>query len=324
MRIERNEFQRLVDHQMGNIEWDWKKSRAVLHKLRQGKPAPRRHVIRYALSFAMLAAAIVLIAFSITHREATPDVVVATQPVEQTIYPPIQEPDSRAEAVHLARQAVMDKYGLTLQTLGVFRDDCQLTDTGWVVRFFTTGLINRRLAGEYTVEKSNGFISTSWTHDGVDVSVYADGSLNRVAWGHQQILYARTEGHAEAMSINQVLNAAEGTEIDYDYFEGTELWGDVLNDTAAAEGDIPVDAALDMVFDALSHHFALNPEELSFTMSDPLLPEHGSLRQSASGIRVWVFHPTLTMDGVNYYTAVFINAQTGELERLEYTTLGFG
>lgn len=324
MKTERNEFQQLVDHQMGNIEWDSRKSRAVLRKLRQGNPAPRRHVSRYVLTFAALAAAVFLVAFSITHRQAEPDVVVATQPVELTIQPPIATPDSRAEAVHLARQAVMEKYGLTLQTLGVFRDDCQLTDTGWVVRFFTTGLINRRLAGEYTVEKSNGFIAVSWTHDDVDASVYADGSLNRVAWGHQQILYARTEGHAEAMAINRELNAAEGTEIDYDYYEGTELWGDKLHDATAIDGDISVDSAIDTAFIALAHHFALDAEQLNLAIGDPLLPEHASLHQSDAGIRVWVFHPTLTIDGVNYYTAVFINSQTGELERLEYTTLGFG
>lgn len=321
MKTERNEFQQLVDHQMGNIEWDWKKSRAVLRKLHRQEPAPRRPLLRYAVTFAL--AAIAVLAVSILQRQPAPDMVVATQPPEPIAHITVQQ-DSRAEAVHLARQAVMEKYGLTLHTLGVFRDDCQLTETGWVVRFFTTGLINRRLAGEYTVEKSNGFISVSWTHDDVDQAVYADGSLNRVAWGHRQILYARTDGHAEAMTINQELNAIEGTSIDYDYFEGTELWGDILTDVIAVEGDISVDAALAAVPGALSHQFSLSDEELALALGDPLLPEHGSLRQSDSGIRVWVFHPSLTIDGINYYTAVFINAQTGELERLEYTTLGFG
>lgn len=323
MKTERNEFQQLVNHQMGNIEWDWKKSHAVLRKLHQQEPAPRRHVLRYAVTFTMTAVAIAVLAVSILQRQPAPDMVVATQP-PQTIAPiPVQQ-DSRAEAVYIARQAVMEKYGLTLQTLGVFLDDCQLTETGWVVRFFTTGLINRRLAGEYTVEKNNGFISTSWTHDNVDKSVYADGSLNRVAWSHQQILYARTEGHAEAMTINQELNAIEGTSIDYDHIEGTDLWGDALHDTSATEGDIAADVALAAVPDALSRQFGLTAEALALAIGDPLLPEHGSLRQSDSGIRVWVFHPSLTIDGVNYYTAVFLNAQTGELERLEYTTLGFG
>lgn len=323
MRTERNEFQQLVDHQMGNIEWDWKKSRAVLRRLHQQETAPRRPMLRYAVTLAMAAIAIAVLAISILQRQPAPDMVVATQP-PQAIEPITTQRDSRAEAVHLARQAVMEKYGFTLRTLGVFRDDCHLTDTGWVVRFFTTGLINRRLAGEYTVEKNNGFITASWSHDDVDPSVYADGSLNRVAWGHQQILYARTEGHAEALSINQELNAAEGTSIDYDYFEGQELWGDPLRDAEPANEAVSVEQALELALAALSDQFGIDATALLASTGDPLLPEHGSLRQSDSGIRVWVFHPTLTIEGVNYYVAVSINALTGEVERVEYTTLGFG
>ena len=55
-----------------------------------------------------------------------------------------------------------------------------------------------------------------------------------------------------------------------------------------------------------------------------LLSSNGTLYESAAGIRVWVFCPSFQYEGENYYLAIFINAQTGEVERLEYTTLGNG
>lgn len=325
MRTERNEFQQLVDHQLANVQWDHRMSNAVLRKLREEKkPVIPRASLRYALTFAVMVLAVGLLAISLLGRTPEPDMVIAAQPVSTTAAPS-QKPDTRAEAVFQARQAVMDQYGLTLQTLGVFRDDCRLTDTGWVVRFYTNGQISSRLAGEYTVEKMSGFITASWTHDPVDSAVYSDGSLNRVAWGQQQLLYARSkEGAPEAFAITSELNAEDGVKIDYDYLEGHELWGDPLTDVEPAAEDIPVETAMDAVYTAIIRQFGLTDEQLSAAMGDPLSAENGSLRQSDFGVRVWVFYPTLTIDGVSYYTAVCINAQTGELERLEYTTLGNG
>ena len=218
----------------------------------------------------------------------------------------------------------MEKYGLTLQTLGVFRDDCRLTDTGWVVRFYTNGQLCPRLAGEYTVEKEHGFITTSWTHDDVDSTLLADGKLNHEAWGQPQLLYARTTGAREAWSITEKTNAEDGVKVDYDYIEGTELWGDPLTDVEPAPGDLSAEVLADAAHAALARLFDLTHEQLTTVMGGELDPQYAALRQSDLGIRVRVFSATLTIDGVNYYVAVCINTQTGELERLEYTTLGNG
>lgn len=325
MRTERNEFQQLVDHQLANVQWDRRMSNAVFRKLsEEKKPLFPRPALRYALAFAAMVLAVGLVTLSLLNRTSPLDTVVAVQPGFETIPPPIEAPDTRAEAVYLARQAVMEQYGLTLQTLGIFRDDCRLTDTGWVVRFYTNGQISPRLAGEYTVEKENGFITASWTHDDVDSSVYADGSLNLVAWGQPQLLYARTTGAREAWSITEKTNAEDGVKVDYNYIEGTELWGDPLTDVEPAPGDLPAETLPDAVYTALARQFGLTHEQLLAAMGEALNPEYAALRQSDSGIRVRLFSATLTIDSVNYYAAVCINAQTGELERLEYTTLGNG
>ncbi|MBP3454008.1 MAG: hypothetical protein J6M20_09895 [Clostridia bacterium] len=324
MRTERNEFQQLVDHQLANVQWDRRLSNAVFRKLNEEKqPCIPRSTLRYGLAFAVVLLTVGLVSLSLLHRPALPDTVVAAQP--GTIATAIDLPsDSRAEAVHLARQAVMEKYGLTLQTLGVFRDDCRLTDSGWVVRFYTNGQISPRLAGEYTVEKEHGFITASWTHDDVDLALLADGSLEHEAWGQPQLLYARTTGSREAWSITEKTNAEDDVKVDYYYIEGTELWGDPLTDVEPAPGDLPAESLTDAAHSALARQFGLTHEQLITIMGGELNPQYAALRQSDAGIRVRVFSATLTMDGANYYVAVCINTQTGKLERLEYTTLGNG
>lgn len=320
MRTERNDFQRLMDAQLGNIQWDESKSQAVRRRLRQGA-APRR-LPRYGLAFAALALALCVATVSILNHAPQTD-VVTTQPVDETLAP-IQLPDTRAQAIYQARSAVMEQYGLTLFTLGLFRDTCQLTDTGWVVTFETTGLVNRHLAGVYTVEKSNGFITASWTHDDVDKSIWQGTTeLNTTAWGQQQLLYARGEGVREATAISREQNALDGEKIDDDYIEGTELWGDPLHDVEPTENDLTVAQATVFAQEAFQQQFGLDASTLTTIEGNPFLSE-ATLRESGTGIRVWVFYQLFFAADGNFDIAICINAQTGQLERLEYTTLSNG
>lgn len=322
MRTERNDFQQLIDSQLGNIQWDEGKSQAVRRRLRQ-RTAPRR-APRYGLAFAALAVLLCVAAVSIVNHAPRTD-VIASQPVSETFIP-IQKPDTRAEAVFQARNAVMEKYGLTLATLGIFRDSCRLTDTGWVVNFVTTGLVNRRIAGTYTVEKNNGFISTFWSNDDVDPALWQNTTeLNTVAWGQQQLVYARKIAPQVATAISQEQNVLDGENISYDYVEGTELWGDPLQDAEPTEGDMPASQALAAAREAFQQQFGLNAATTLSYNNEPILPDGiGTLKESASGIRVWVFNTVFFQDGWNYDITICINAQTGALERLEYNTISNG
>lgn len=324
MRTERNDFQQLVDSQLRDLQWDSAGSAAVFRKLRQQKKAPARRLPRYALTCAMAAAALCLIITAAVQRAPVKDTFIAAPP-SATAALPIQKPDTRAEAVFQARQAVMEQYGLTLATLGIFLDDCTLTADGWTVTFETTGQINRRLAGIYTVQKACGVCTASWSHDDVDPAVWVGGGLNRTAWGQPQLLYARDEGAREAMTINMELNALEGTSIDYSYIEGRSLWGDVLAETKPAPGDISPEKAAESAIHALVEQFGLPWETLSVLEDAPVVgAAYAHLLESESGVRVWVFTPSMKLEGTNFHMAVCINAQTGVLERLEYTTLGNG
>lgn len=322
MRTERNDFQRLIDSQLGNIQWDESHSRTVRLKLRQGG-VPRR-MPRYGLTFAAVALLLCIAAVSILNYAPRTD-VIAAQPETETLAP-IQKPDTRAEAVFQARNAVMEKYGLTLATLGIFRDSCRLTNTGWVVNFVTTGLVNRRIAGIYTVEKNNGFISTFWSNDDVDPTLWQNTTeLNTVAWGQQQLVYARKVVPREATVISQEQNVLDGENINYDYVEGTELWGDPLHDAEPTENDMAASQALAVAREAFQQQFGLDAATTLSYNNEPILPEGiGTLKESASGIRVWVFNTTFFQDGWNYEITICINAQTGALERLEYNTISNG
>lgn len=322
MRTERNDFQQLMDCQLGNIQWDESKSQAVRRRLRQ-QSAPKRKP-QYRLVFAALTVLLCVAAVSIVSYAPRTD-VITSQPVSET-FVPVPVPDTRAQAVFLARNAVMEKYGLTLGTLGLFQDSCQLTDTGWVVNFVTTGLVNRRIVGIYTVEKNNGLISTFWSNDDVDPALWQNTTeLNTVAWGQQQLVYARIIAPGEATAISQEQNVLDGENINYNYVEDTELWGDPLYDVEPTENDITADQAIAVAREAFQQQFGLDAGTTVGNDGQPILQgESGTLRESDSGIRVWVFYTSIFVDQWNYDITICINAQTGALERLEYNTFSNG
>lgn len=322
MRTKQNDFQQLLNSQLGNIQWNESKSQAVRRRIRQGTVSKR--MPRYSLVFAALALLICIAATSFLNNAPQTD-VITTQPELETIAP-IQKPDTRAQAVFQARNALIEKYGLTLATLGLFRDSCHLMDTGWVVTFETTGLINRRLAGVYTVEKSNGLITASWTHDDVNPSVWQNTTeLNTVAWGQQQLVYARKVAPKEATAISMEQNALDGEKIDSDYIEGTELWGDLLHDVEPTSNDMSATEALSIAKEAFQQQFGLDASSVSGIDGQKILAVNsGTLRESESGIRVWVFYSAFFYNDWNFDITICINAQTGALERLEYTTLSNG
>lgn len=322
MRTEQNNFQQLLNSQLGNIQWNESMSQAVRRRLRQ-RAAPRR-MPRFGLAFAALALLLCIAAMSVLNHPPQTD-VVAAQPVLETIAP-IQKPDTLAQAVFQARNALIEKYGLTLATLGLFRDSCQMTDTGWVVTFETTGLINRRIAGVYTVEKGNGVIAASWTHDDVDPSIWQNTTeLNTVAWGQQQLVYARKVAPKDATAISREQNALDGEKIDDDCIEGTELWGDLLHDVEPTSNDMSAAEALSIAREAFQQQFGLDATTTSGIDGQTILAvDSGTLRESESGIRVWVFYSAFFYNDWNFDIAICINARTGALERLEYTTLSNG
>ena len=82
-----------------------------------------------------------------------------------------------AEAKYQARQAVMDAYGLTAETMGLFHAEHEETDDGWRVTFRALANIDPGRAGVYTVEKTADGRTAAWSHDGLDPALWRGEDL---------------------------------------------------------------------------------------------------------------------------------------------------
>lgn len=84
-----------------------------------------------------------------------------------------------------AKQAVIQQYGLSARSIEMFQ--ATETQTGAGRTFTFTPHMEREAMGVYAVAFQNGQATVTWSHDGTDPSVYADGSLEAAVWGPKQI-----------------------------------------------------------------------------------------------------------------------------------------
>lgn len=115
---------------------------------------------------------------------------------------------AEADAITRARQAIAADYGLTTETLGVLVPmKKELVDGIWTIQFPSMGGFgdNDEKVGSYTVVLAPGEPpQTSWSHDGVDPSLWADGNMDAPVWGHPQILQALKEKEAQLQAYAEV------------------------------------------------------------------------------------------------------------------------
>jgi len=89
---------------------------------------------------------------------------------------------ARYNVLRIARQAVMEKYGLTQETLSVFSESAGEERGKWTVQYMPT-LFDGSAMGRYTVVIVNGTaVEVGWSHDDVPQSE-EDGGFNASAWG---------------------------------------------------------------------------------------------------------------------------------------------
>ncbi len=163
----RKSFKQAVDRRLGSLSWDGKTEGALarIHeRLEKKDPAPRKRLRR---------STVLALGFAVVLLAATAFAVV-----ELTF--------SRGYTVErAARQAVMEKYGLTDRTMAMFIPYMKETDDGWTVSF-TPSII--RKAGAYTVTvPKSGQAEAVWTHDDADRAEWESGDLTAEVWGQRQI-----------------------------------------------------------------------------------------------------------------------------------------
>lgn len=96
---------------------------------------------------------------------------------------------AEGDAIHAARQALGEKYGLTTETLGLFMMTADKDDGGgWTVVFEELPGEDRR-KGTYTVAIGrDGVAEAAWTHDGVDPALWQGGDMDAPVWGQAQMM----------------------------------------------------------------------------------------------------------------------------------------
>lgn len=291
----KNDFQQHVDQQLASLVWDERRSGQVLNRLHVQKRAARP---RLAM---VMAAAMALVMLTAT--------AVAMLAVKRS---------PEAEAVHTARQAVMDKYGLTADSLGAFYTDYEQNEAGWTVTFHSAF---RELAGEYSVVQLGEKVAASWTHDDVDPALYLDGSLDASVWGPSQLQAALHDQKDEAWAKVAALPAATPAVPAVTAVVPEADTGSVWMATTPAElrpGDITAEEAAAIAAAAVR-------EELGLADYTPVC-EHSSweLRQDAAGQRMYEFSITLEANGATYCIGVFVHAEDGTVVFLGYDTAGNG
>ena len=297
-----NEFRRQVDGVLVNMQWTARKSEAVLQRIgHDPKPVskePRVFVIAFVLLLVMGMSAL-----AVSSLNRAPE----------------------ADAVTRARQALMQEYGLTMETLGVFDAVYTETESGWKITFESSmGLSPKRL-GVYTVEKSGDTVTASWTHDNVDPAEWADGDLFAPVWGQPQLIKALGAEREAAYRISTgERDGPVETPIPTD-MTGASVWNHTTREVEPAADDMDIEEAKVLAQAALAAEFGLTAEQAAIPFSIEDYNYHASqLVVDGDGTRMWELAFNMVLNGTEYNGAVFINSQTGEVEAIEYATLGNG
>lgn len=94
------------------------------------------------------------------------------------------------DAIRTAKEALCEKYGLTLDTLGLFMGEAEQEDGSWTITF-QPAFLSQNPMGTYTVLLRDGEPpEAAWTYDGVDLEALAGQGLDAPAWGQAQLAQA--------------------------------------------------------------------------------------------------------------------------------------
>lgn len=299
----KNEFRQLVDRNLSGLHWDEARQARVLRALepRGGTTMKRKITMSLALGLALVLMASVALAAVVLH------------------YSPA------ASALTQARNAVIDKYGLTHTTLGLFTHDMYLLEGQTVIVFHSdvVDAYGAGLTGEYTVTIPDGGKPIAcWTFDYVDEKVYQSGELDAPIWAQAQLeKFLQTKGeeatHTVLVDDNGVTYVV--TDIGTPSAQ-TELVEIDITAVEPREDELSEAAALETARAALMETFALTESELdqaNFFRCE--LEQYGGY-----ATRTWQINASLEKDGHVWNLSVVLDAATGEIIDIDMTTGGNG
>lgn len=91
------------------------------------------------------------------------------------------------EAQKLAISALREKYGLSLDSLGLFRVEVMLEDNAATVCFKPEQFLPVERIGEYTIRIAGDQTEVAWTHDDKDRALWQSNDPESPAWGEPML-----------------------------------------------------------------------------------------------------------------------------------------
>ena len=286
----RDGLKEIVDRELSGLRWQPRNRNEVLARLK-GEPKMKKR-----LSAGLILAVVLMLA-----------AVSAL-----AVYALTRSPE--AEAIYQARQAVMDAYGLTAETMGLFHAEHEETDGGWRVTFRALANIDPQRAGVYTVEKTADGMTAAWSHDGLDPALWRGGDLTAPAYGQEQLLYALNEGQEEALALARE-NAASGPvqtpSVSAPVNEDASVWMDV-REVEPGPGEISLAEAKEIMRSA-APSAAEDFDEVG-----------ARLVEDNAGRRMWEFAVEVDVGDTHISGGAFVDAYTGEIVLFDYASGGNG
>lgn len=299
-------LQPIVNRRLSFLEWDRQRTQRVLQAIE-----PEGGIfMKRKLTLTLALVAIIVLTVSVAFAAVT------------LLYSP------SASAIRQARNAVMEQYGLTHTTLGMFTCNIDALGETTTVTFSGDWMASYGgNAGDYTVTLRDGEAIVRWTNDDVDPALWRHGDLSAPVWGQPQLelfLQERTIGGTViAAPDNHIpgaacadptstpappVNAPEGTIID-------------IAEVTPSPGELTADEALAVAHVALMENFGLTEADMAHRVT---ILSCRMLQTGDYPLRVWSISATCQVDGFDWYMYVELDASTGEILSIHMQTGGNG
>lgn len=299
----RDGLREIVDRELSGLRWQPRNRSAVLARTKGEPKMKKRMSAGLILAVALMLAAVSALA----------------------VYALTRSPE--AEAKYQARQAVMDAYGLTAETMGLFHAEHEETDDGWRVTFRALANIDPGRAGVYTVEKTADGRTAAWSHDGLDPALWRGEDLTAPAYGQEQLLYALNEGQEEALALARE-SAASGPmqtpPAPAPVNEDASVWMDVREVEPGPE-DMSLAEAKEIMRAAAQEELGLSGAGAAAVGAAEDFDEVGArLVEDNAGRRMWEFAVEVDLGDTHISGGAFVDARTGEIVLFDYESGGNG
>ena len=299
----RDGLREIVDRELSGLRWQPRNRHAVLARTK-GEPKMKKR-----LSAGLILAVVLTLA-----------AVSALAVYALTCSP-------EAEAIYQARQAVMNAYGLTAETMGLFHAEHQEANGGWRVTFRASGMVDAGRAGVYTVVKTADGMTAAWSHDGLDPVLWRGGDLTAPAYGQEQLLCALNEGQEEALALARE-SAASGPvqtpPVPAPANEDASVWMDV-REVEPGPGEISLAEAKEIMRAAAQEELGLTQAEAAAVGAAEDFDEAGArLVEDSACRRMWEFAVEVDVGDTHISGGAFVDACTGEIVLFDYESGGNG